>query len=72
VTTNLVTYAGGQSRFNGCWVTMNVPIPSDYAALQGGWWKIQYSMTGSTGVRSTDITTWQVNILGNPVHLVIP
>jgi Flp pilus assembly protein TadG len=72
IATNLVTYSGGTSRFNGCWVTLNVPIPADYTGLQNGWWKIQYSMTGGAGTISTDITTWQVNILGNPVHLVIP
>ena len=30
------------------------------------WWKIQYKV-GST---STDRTTWSVNIVGDPVHLL--
>jgi hypothetical protein len=29
-------------------------------------------MGGSTSSFSTDLTTWQVNIRGNPVHLVLP
>jgi hypothetical protein len=29
-------------------------------------------MQGSSGTNATDITTWQVNIRGNPVHLVQP
>jgi hypothetical protein len=58
------------SRFNGCWLTIQIPIPSGYAALQQGWWKIRYTMTG-TGV-SDDVTTWKVAIRGNPVHLIVP
>ncbi len=58
------------SRFNGCWLTIQIPIPSGYTALQSGWWKIQYTMTG-TGT-SDDVTTWKVAIKGNPVHLIVP
>ena len=32
-----------------------------------GWWKIQYNVAGGN-----DTTTWQVNLRGNPVHLVLP
>jgi hypothetical protein len=70
--TSLVTYSSGSSRFNGCWVIMTVAVPSNYTAPQGGWWKMQYNMTGASGTTATDITTWQVNILGSPVHLVVP
>ena len=56
--------------FNGCWLTMEVPIPTGYAADQSGWWKIRYSMTGDG--TSSDVTTWTAQILGNPVHLVVP
>ena len=31
------------------------------------WWRIRYTTTTGT---VTDRTTWSVNILGNPVHLV--
>jgi Flp pilus assembly protein TadG len=67
---SVVTYASGASRFNGCWLTILIPIPPTYAAPQDGWWKIRYNMTGSS--TATDITTWEVNIRGNPVHLKVP
>ncbi len=56
--------------YNGCWLTITIPIPSGYTAEQDGWWKIRYSMNG-TGT-SNDVTTWKVAIRGNPVHLIIP
>jgi hypothetical protein len=73
---NVVTWSGGpapggSSRFNGCWITIQIPIPTTYTAPQTGWWKIRYNMTG-TGAGATDITTWQVQIRGNPVHLILP
>ncbi len=69
----IVTWQSGGSstgRFNGCWLTILAQIPSNYNAEQEGWWKIRYTMTG-TGT-SNDVTTWQVSIRGNPVHLVTP
>jgi hypothetical protein len=68
---NVITYQSGASRFNGCWITIQIPIPTTYTAPQSGWWKIKYNMTGS-GANATDITTWQVQIRGNPVHLILP
>jgi Putative Flp pilus-assembly TadE/G-like len=62
----------GSSRFNGCWLTLDVQIPVGYTGLQSGWWKISYTMQGNSGTSATDITTWQVDIRGNPVHLVEP
>ena len=41
---------------------------SGYTAPQQGWWKISYIMQGSAGTNTIDITTWQVDIRGNPVH----
>jgi hypothetical protein len=67
--TSIVT-ATPASQFNGCWVTIDASIPTTYAALQSGWWKIRYSMTGNG--TSSDVTTWTAQILGNPVHLVVP
>jgi hypothetical protein len=56
--------------YNGCWLSIDISVPTTYTAPQSGWWKITYTMgTGSTDM-STDLTTWQVNILGNPVHLI--
>lgn len=75
---SLITNTGGRSRFNGCWVTINVPIPTTYSAPTppgepgAGWWKVSYSMGGSSSSNSFDVTTWQVEIRGNPVHLLVP
>lgn len=77
--TSVTTNTGGSSLYNGCWLTIQVRLPSDYSAphpssdsvtSEGGWWKIRYSMGGSTSAYSTDLTTWQVSIRGSPVHLV--
>jgi Flp pilus assembly protein TadG len=69
----------GKSSFNDSWITINIPLSSTYGCsvaapclkpageTQQGWWKIEYQVTGGN-----DTTTWMVNILGNPVHLVLP
>jgi hypothetical protein len=76
--TTVRTNTGGTSLFNGCWVTIEIDVDSDYdaplpstdtVATEGGWWKIRYIM-GSGSNPSTDLTTWQVELRGNPVHLV--
>jgi hypothetical protein len=64
------TSTGSTSHFNGCWLTIDVLIPTTYTAPQSGWWKIEYDMGSCSGCYSTDETTWQVNIKGNPVHLI--
>ncbi|GEM_PF-1184675 len=58
------------SQFNGCWLTIDIVIPVGYTAPQSGWWKIKYNMSGSG--TSNDVTTWKVQIKGNPVHLIVP
>ncbi len=69
--TSVATYASG-SKFNGCWLTIRVKIDTAYAAPLDGWWRIRYNMLGAPGTSATDITTWEVNIRGNPVHLKVP
>jgi Flp pilus assembly protein TadG len=68
-------FDGSGSHFDAHWVKILISLPSGYG-LGGltppgspapGWWKIQYTVGGGN-----DTTTWQVNILGNPVHLVVP
>jgi hypothetical protein len=77
ITANTGSTGVGQ-RFNGCWVTIEIPIPSSYVAptppgeSEPGWWKIRYTIGGSSSDTSFDVTTWQVSIRGNPVHLVLP
>ena len=77
----MITNTGGSSRYNGCWLTIEIALPTDYTAPhpstdtvtnEGGWWKIRYNMSGSTSDNSTDLTTWEVELRGSPVHLVIP
>ena len=66
---------GSGSQFDGYWIQILIPLPSTYGSVgltptgetESGWWKIQYTVAGGN-----DTTTWQVNIRGNPVHLVIP
>ncbi|TMF79008.1 MAG: hypothetical protein E6I18_07690 [Chloroflexi bacterium] len=73
-TTSLVTSTGSCNYYNNQWVTISVPIASNYTAPTPpgepgpGWWKIEYGTLGT----GQDITTWQVNIRGNPVHLITP
>ena len=76
---SVTTNTGGTSLYNGCWLTIEIPLPNTYSAPnpssdtvtnEGGWWKIRYNMSGSTSNYSTDLTTWQVELRGNPVHLV--
>jgi Putative Flp pilus-assembly TadE/G-like len=76
---NIPTNSGGSGGqlFNGCWVTILIPIPTTYTAptppgeAEPGWWKIRYNM-GSGSTNAFDLTTWQVQIRGNPVHLILP
>ena len=46
--------------------------PTPPGETEGGWWKIRYTMGGSASSYSTDLTTWKVQILSNPVHLIVP
>ena len=75
---SVTTNTGGTSLYNGCWLTINIALPTTYDAPtdpvsgEAGWWKIRYTMGGASTSFSTDLTTWQVNIRGNPVHLVLP
>ena len=70
------TMGRGRATFDGCWVRFYVPIPTTMRPSTPtgepgpGWWKIKYTMSGS-GVAS-DLTTWKTQIIGNPVHLVVP
>ena len=68
-------FDGAGSQFDSYWLTITIPLPNTYgnSGLQPagtpapGWWKVQYTVAGGN-----DTTTWSVNILGNPVHLVLP
>jgi hypothetical protein len=68
--------SAGTGYFQNEWLTMSIPLPASYGTAGitppgepgPGWWKIEYT----TGANGLEVTTWEVNIRGNPVHLVIP
>jgi hypothetical protein len=75
---------GGGGIYNGDWLRLCFQLPADYSAPippadgltppqgQGpGWFRIQYAM-GSGSDNATDLTTWRVEVRGNPVHLITP
>jgi hypothetical protein len=74
--TSLLTANSGASQYQNAWVTITIPLPASYGVggltppgeTEPGWWKIEYTITAA----GNDTTTWEVNIRGNPVHLVIP
>lgn len=73
---SLLTANSGTSQYQNAWVTITIPLAANYGVggltppgeTEPGWWKIEYSITSA----GNDTTTWEVNIRGNPVHLVIP
>jgi hypothetical protein len=75
--TNVIQTASSASGsyFQDALITIQIPIPSTYgsggltpAGVPGpGWWKIEYQVAGGN-----DTTSWQVDIQGNPVHLLVP
>jgi hypothetical protein len=68
------TGLNSNSKYNDRFITIDIPLPSNYATkyLDSStgtvktWWKVKYNV-GST---TTDRTTWSVNIVGDPVHLL--
>ena len=63
-----VATSGGGSSFNDTWIEITIPLGNTYGSgglWQGGWWQVQYNVTAGN-----DTTTWSVNVMGNPVHLV--
>jgi Flp pilus assembly protein TadG len=63
-------YSGLQSnsKYNDRFITIDIPLPANYSTVYGGkvWWKVRYGV----GSSPTDRTTWSVNIVGDPVHLL--
>ena len=70
--TNLTS---GGTLYQNSWITINVPLAASYGQTgltpsgetEAGWWRIRYTVNSGN-----DTTTWEVNLRGNPVHLVIP
>jgi hypothetical protein len=74
--TSLTTASSGTSQYQNAWVTITIALPTNYGSggltppgeTEAGWWKIEYTITSA----GNDTTTWETNIRGNPVHLVVP
>jgi hypothetical protein len=62
----------GSAKYNGYWVTLNIPIPTTYSCtlgtIPGCWWKVRYTING----QANDTTTWAAQVIGDPVHLINP
>lgn len=69
-------YSGlnGGSKYNDRYITIDIPLPANYSTVYNGkvWWKVAYTSESSCGSNCsvTDRTTWSVNIVGDPVHLL--
>jgi hypothetical protein len=65
----------GGNFYQDSLITVAIPLPVTYGSVGltpsgepgAGWWKIEYWVGGGN-----DTTTWQVDIRGNPVHLLVP
>jgi hypothetical protein len=82
--TAIQTSAGSGGFYNGQWLRLCFQLPANWTApvptpdgltptggQGGGWFRIQYDMGGGTNP-ATDLTTWKVEVRGNPVHLITP
>ena len=71
--TQIETNNGSSSGFNNTWLHIFIPLPDTYGSVatgglwNNGWWQIEYNVVGGN-----DTTTWQVSVIGNPVHLIVP
>jgi hypothetical protein len=72
----VATSRANNFRFNDRLVQLIIDVPTNYGLLANGlpdpafdgWWKIRY--TPPAGVAVFDRTTWQVDVVGDPVHLI--
>jgi hypothetical protein len=62
------TGLNSNSKYNDRYMVLDITLPANYTGLYGTktWWKVRYA----AGSNPTDRTTWSVNIVGDPVHLV--
>ena len=65
--TELPLKSGSTDRFNGKLLVLDIQLENYVPPDQNNWWKIEYEFAGSA---VTDRTTWQAEILGDPIHLV--
>lgn len=56
------------NRYNGKVVEIDVKLNSYNPPSNNHWWQIYYDF--ASGVAVTDRTTWEAEVLGDPIHLV--
>jgi len=69
----ITTRSGGSSRFNNQWLRVVIKLPTTYTCPPNNcWWKVNYDFNANPGHpgNPSDHTTWALNIIGDPVHLV--
>ncbi len=61
------------AHYNGTWLNIRVPLTlpggqsySSMVTATGGYWKVLYDIAGG----ADDATTWEISVVGSPVHLV--
>jgi hypothetical protein len=64
-TTKPKSGGGYESKFNGQWITATIQIPDDYTCGSDCWWEMEIKLN-----QPHDRTTWEVEVIGNPVRLV--
>ena len=56
-----------QSKYNDRMIEVTITLPTTYTGGSGdGWWKIRYAAASGP---VADRTTWEVKLVGDPVHL---
>ncbi len=71
---DIITKTTTQSNYNGLWLVIDVVIPTagqttcNTTTATDCWWGIYYNF--GVGGASTDRTVWQVDVKGDPVHLI--
>jgi Flp pilus assembly protein TadG len=71
-TSSTCTFTITNSANNGQIETMTIPIPGDYncnySSMGGCWYSVTISFSGGTSVH--DVTTWDAQVVGDPVRLI--
>ncbi len=57
------------SKYSDRFLTIDIPLPSNYTTVYGTQGVVEGAVHTSA-IESTDRTTWSVNIVGDPVHLL--
>ena len=66
-TANLSVRSGTTDLFNGKLLDITVDLAGYTPPANNNWWKIEYEFAGAD---VTDRTTWEAEVIGDPVHLV--